>query len=84
MRKAVSARERLIVTLRYMASGRSISDLKFSCAISPQLVRKNIPESCWALFKTLKEEYTFQFLSALFYSPIFCVGFGTNIFTFLD
>nr|CAH7722722.1 unnamed protein product [Callosobruchus chinensis] len=56
-REAVSARERLIVTLRYLATGRNIADLKFSCAISPQLLGKIIPETCWALFKTLKEEY---------------------------
>nr|CAH7732955.1 unnamed protein product [Callosobruchus chinensis] len=45
MREAVSARERLIVTLRYLATGRNIADLKFSCAISPQLLGKIISET---------------------------------------
>ncbi|CAH1991680.1 unnamed protein product [Acanthoscelides obtectus] len=57
MREAVSSRERLIATLRYLATGRSVEDLKFSCAISPQLLGKIIPETCWALFMTLKNEY---------------------------
>lgn len=57
MREAVSARERLIATLRYLATGRCAADLKFSCAISPQLLGQLIPETCWALFTVLKEEY---------------------------
>jgi hypothetical protein len=35
MRNAVSAEERLSVTLRYLATGNSYQDLKFSIAISP-------------------------------------------------
>nr|CAI5845715.1 unnamed protein product [Callosobruchus analis] len=82
MRKAVNVRERLIFTLRYLSTGRNIADLKFSCAISPQLLGKIISEACWALFKTLKEEYSFNF--SLPFANIFCVAFGTNLFTFLD
>jgi hypothetical protein len=33
MREAVSAKERLAVTLRYMATGRNYADLKFSSII---------------------------------------------------
>jgi hypothetical protein len=36
MRKAISADERLAVTLRYLAAGRTLEDLKFFCAIAPQ------------------------------------------------
>lgn len=57
MREAVSAEERLIVTLRYLATGRNYEDLKFSCAISPQLLGRIIPETCWAIYRVLKEEY---------------------------
>ncbi|CAH1964560.1 unnamed protein product [Acanthoscelides obtectus] len=57
MREAVSSRERLIATLQNLATGRSVEDLKLSCAISPQLLGKIIPETCWALFMTLKNEY---------------------------
>ncbi|KAJ8970707.1 hypothetical protein NQ314_001054 [Rhamnusium bicolor] len=36
MRKAISPEERLVVTLRYLATGRGLEDLKFSAVISPQ------------------------------------------------
>lgn len=47
----------LIATLRYLATGRNYEDLKFSCAISPQFLGKIIPETCWAIYRALKEEY---------------------------
>lgn len=54
MRNAVSARERLIATLRFLASGQTYEDLKFSCIISPQLMSTMIPETCWAIYNCLK------------------------------
>lgn len=54
MRESVSAEERLVVTLRYLATGRSLQDLKFSSAISPQLLSTIIPETCQAIYNTLK------------------------------
>ncbi|KAL4718246.1 hypothetical protein ACJJTC_018245 [Scirpophaga incertulas] len=57
MRQSVSARERLTATLRYLATGRTYVDMKFSCAISPQLLGKLIPETCRELFKALKNEF---------------------------
>lgn len=57
MRDAVSAEERLIVTLRYLATGNSYEDLKFSTAISPQLIGKIIPETCQAIYEGLVNEY---------------------------
>lgn len=57
LRETVSAEERLIATLRFLATGRSYEDLKFSCIISPQLLGKCIPETCWAIYEALKSEY---------------------------
>ncbi|CAH2007757.1 unnamed protein product [Acanthoscelides obtectus] len=57
MRKAISAEERLIVTLRYLATGRTFEDLKFSAIISPQALGKIIPETCEWIYKALKKEY---------------------------
>lgn len=54
MREAVSAEERLVATLRYLATSRDYADLKFSTAISPQLQSKIIPETCNAIFKVLR------------------------------
>lgn len=57
LRAAINAEERLTVTLRYLATGNSYEDLKFSTAISPQAIGKIIPETCWAIYEVLKEEY---------------------------
>lgn len=57
LRVAISVEERLAVTLRYLATGRSYEDLKFSAIISPQALSKIIPETCWVIYKKLKNEY---------------------------
>ncbi|KAJ8969908.1 hypothetical protein NQ314_001525 [Rhamnusium bicolor] len=46
MRSAISAHERLTETLRFLATGRSYEDLKFSTRISPQALSYIIPETC--------------------------------------
>lgn len=55
LRKAVSAEERLLVTLRYLASGSCYRDLRYSSIISHELLSEIIPETCWAIYKVLKE-----------------------------
>jgi len=55
MRRAVTPHERLSVTLRFLATGRSYEDLKFSAAISPQALGV-IPEICAAIYEVLKKD----------------------------
>ena len=57
MRKSIPAEERLIATLRYLATGRSLEDLKFSTGISAQALGHIIPETCQAIYDVLREEY---------------------------
>lgn len=57
LREAISPHERLTVTLRYLATGRSYEDLKFSAAISAQSLGQIIPETCTAIYRVLKMEY---------------------------
>ncbi|CAH0730440.1 unnamed protein product, partial [Brenthis ino] len=57
MRESVPAKERLLVTLRYLATGESYPELMVSYAVSPQLMSKIIPETCLAIYKDLKDEY---------------------------
>jgi hypothetical protein len=57
MRQSISPHERLTVTLRYLATGRSYTDLQYSSIISKQALSVIIPETCEAIFKVLKEEY---------------------------
>ena len=57
MRCAISPHERLTATLRFLATGRSYEDLKFSTLISPQALRVIIPETCRAIYKVLQNQY---------------------------
>ena len=54
MRDGIPPEQRLIATLRFLATGRSYEDLKFSCKISPQLLGKIIPETCKAIYEVLR------------------------------
>ncbi|PNF19897.1 hypothetical protein B7P43_G12288 [Cryptotermes secundus] len=55
MRKAITPNERLTVTLRYLATGRTLEDLKFSTRISPQALGGVSPETCKAIYKVLRK-----------------------------
>lgn len=54
LREAISPENRLIATLRFLATGRSFEDLKFSMRISPQALGKIINETCIAICTALK------------------------------
>ncbi|CAH1968635.1 unnamed protein product [Acanthoscelides obtectus] len=56
-REAVSVEERLLATLRFLATGSSYEDLKFSCIISPQLLGRIIPETSRAIYNCLRKKY---------------------------
>lgn len=57
MRKCITPEARLSATLRYLATGRSFEDLKFSSGISTSALSKIIPETCKAIYETLREDY---------------------------
>lgn len=57
MRDPVSVEERLSVTLRYLATGSSYEDLKFTTAISAQCIGRVVPETYWAIYEALKRKY---------------------------
>ncbi|KAL0882362.1 hypothetical protein ABMA27_000863 [Loxostege sticticalis] len=54
MRKSISAEEKLAVTLRYLATGRNISDLKYSVIMSPAAISQAIMDTCQALLHVLQ------------------------------
>lgn len=56
-RSPISPGERLAVTLRYLASGSSMTSLSYAFRIGKSTVSSIIPESCDAIFKVLKDEY---------------------------
>ncbi|KAM4019366.1 uncharacterized protein ACNLHF_000069 [Anomaloglossus baeobatrachus] len=59
MRAAVPTDERLAVTLRFLATGRSLQDLHFSAAVSRSLLSVIIPETCNAIVCSLRSDNQF-------------------------
>ena len=57
MRRSITAEQRLIATLRYLATGRSYEDLKFTTGISAPSLSKIIPETCKAVYDALRTEF---------------------------
>ncbi|CAI6347339.1 unnamed protein product [Macrosiphum euphorbiae] len=57
MRSSISSSERLIATLRFLATGNSYEDMKFSTCISTSSLSYIIPETCKALYDILAPQY---------------------------
>lgn len=57
MKCSITPHERLTATLRFLATGRSYEDLKFSTCISKSALSNIIPETCSAIYKVLKQDY---------------------------
>ncbi|XP_050295245.1 uncharacterized protein LOC126735303 [Anthonomus grandis grandis] len=57
MKSSITPHERLTATLRFLATGRTYEDLKFSTCISKSALSKIIPETCDAIYTVLKQEY---------------------------
>ena len=56
IRDAITSHERLTATLRYLATGRSYEDLKFTTAISTPSFSNIILETCEAICNNLMKE----------------------------
>ncbi|XP_039298168.1 uncharacterized protein LOC111056391 isoform X2 [Nilaparvata lugens] len=54
-RQCVSEQLRLVITLRYLATGDSFVSLMYLFKVSRQLISRIVPEVCYALISTLKE-----------------------------
>lgn len=55
MRDAIPPSQRLSITLRYLATGNSFEDLKFTSAVSPQSIRLIVMETCHAIIHALRD-----------------------------
>jgi len=55
LRKAIPAKERLAITLHYLATGKSYSNLSYVFKISKQIISKIIPEVCQAIVEVLND-----------------------------
>jgi len=57
MSSSITSSERLIATLRFLATGNSYEDMKFSTCISASSLSYIIPETCKALYDVLAPQY---------------------------
>ncbi|XP_069603217.1 uncharacterized protein [Ranitomeya imitator] len=57
LRRAISAEERLLVTLRFLATGETLRSLHFQFRIGVSTLSGIIAETCRALWDNLREEY---------------------------
>lgn len=55
MRQCLPVKERLAVTLRYLATGRNFEDLKFSAVMSPSSISGAVIETCEVLIHVLQD-----------------------------
>lgn len=54
-REAITLRERVLITLRFLASGDSYTSLQYLFRVSKQSISKIIPEVCDALIEVLSD-----------------------------
>lgn len=57
MRNAIPAHDRLLATLKFLATGRNYEDVKFSSIISSQALGRIISETSEAIYKVLRQDY---------------------------
>lgn len=57
MRQAVSSRDRLAITLRFLATGETYASLSTSLRVPACTISLIVPQVCKAIYDVLKEEY---------------------------
>lgn len=57
MRESIHAHDKLCVTLRFLASGESYTQLRYAFRISVSAIAEFVPKVCEALYEVLKDEY---------------------------
>lgn len=57
MGKSISVEQRLATTTRYLATGRSLEDIKISKFVSPQALDHIIPETSKAVSEVLRNKH---------------------------
>ncbi|CAF4793591.1 unnamed protein product [Pieris macdunnoughi] len=55
-RNAISVKERLSITLRFLASGDSFTSLQYTFRVSKQAISLIVPETCQAILNVLKQQ----------------------------
>ncbi|XP_020496176.1 uncharacterized protein [Labrus bergylta] len=56
-RDCISVGERLMITLRFLATGESFRSLSYQFRVGLSTIRQLVPETCAAIYKVLKDKY---------------------------
>ncbi|XP_051508028.1 uncharacterized protein LOC127414207 [Myxocyprinus asiaticus] len=56
-RDFISVGERLMITLRFLATGESFRSLSYQFRVGVSTIRQFVPETCAAIYQVLKEKY---------------------------
>ncbi|KAJ8914353.1 hypothetical protein NQ315_011341, partial [Exocentrus adspersus] len=56
-REAISAKNRLQITLRFLATGETYRSLMYSTRVHESTISRFIPEVCNVIYQTLKSKY---------------------------
>ena len=70
MRSAISAHDKLCITMRFLASGASYKDLMYSFSVSTASISKFVPEVCQAIYDVLHEDYLSAPASTTQWKPV--------------
>ncbi|XP_013875762.1 uncharacterized protein LOC106525917 isoform X2 [Austrofundulus limnaeus] len=57
MRLSISAKDRLVLTLRFLATGESFTSLNFQFRVGKSTISKIVRETCEALYEAFAEDY---------------------------
>ncbi|XP_044003548.1 uncharacterized protein LOC122849064 [Aphidius gifuensis] len=57
MRQSITPRDRVFVTLRFLATGESYRSMEYSTRISAGTISQIIPETCRVIYTLLRKEY---------------------------
>lgn len=57
LREAISARERLMITMRYLATGETFKSLSYIFRVSQPCISSIVLETCDAIYKSLKDRH---------------------------
>ncbi|KAK7156966.1 hypothetical protein R3I94_006883 [Phoxinus phoxinus] len=57
MRLSISAKERLVLTLRFLATGESFTSLNFQFRVGKSTISLIVTETCEALYRALSKDY---------------------------
>ncbi|XP_067245510.1 uncharacterized protein [Chanodichthys erythropterus] len=56
-RDCISVGERLMITLRFLATGESFKSLSYQFRVGMSTIQQFVPETCAAIYQVLKEKY---------------------------